>query len=471
MPARLILSLDSEDYETPAADDAELWWARTLTRYGLTANVCLVGELARALRSRGRKDVLEAYAAHEIAYHSDLHSAHPTHAEYLEDLDWDTGVARLLIEESRGLDDVREVTGQQPIAYCKPGNSWGPQVAAALPRLGCPVFCDAPFEWAPGQPMWYSGSLCVRYHLSIDYYFSQGAGWVERLQADLQRLLATHDDGYVVLYTHPCRLYMSAFAGNFMAGKNPPRSQWRSAPLRPEPEREALKADCESLLRWIARELRPPLSTYRELWDAHAPGPAPWFSRDAVRDLARGVQPVPAPLPWGKAWLSPAEQWSVLVGAVAQGEVHLTWPKQVGVRRLLGPIELPPPAPEPFEAPIGLLMAAARRALAVVEETGRMPARVPLLNTEIGPNTLLQACLRAFPRHFRARWPERVQVLPADETPALARREDFARLRYHGTWSAFPPDFRGERLLTLARLQAWTAKPALPSLEAELASS
>jgi len=456
----LILSLDSEDYETPAADDAELWWARALTRNGLTANVCLVGELARALRSRGRKDVLEAYAAHEIAYHSDLHSAHPTHAEYLEGLAWDTGVERLLREESRGVADVREVTGRQPTAYCKPGNSWGPQVAAALPRLGCPVFCDAPLEWAPGQPMWYSGSLCIRYHLSIDYYFSRPDGWLERIQSDLRRLLEAHGDGYVVLYTHPCRLYTAAFPDTFEAGKNPPRGHWRAAPLRPEAEREALKADCEILLRWIAHDLRPQVSTYRELWDACAPGPAPWFNRDAVRDLARRVAAVPTPLPRDGAWLSPAEQWSVLVGAVALGEVHLTWPKQVCARRLLGPVELPPAAPEPFEVPIGLLMAAARQALGLSEQTGRMPARTVLGGVEVGPNTLLQACTRAIPRHFRARWPERIPVLPADEIPALAHREDFARLRFQNSWSVFPPDFRGERLLELARLQAWTAKPA-----------
>lgn len=458
--SRLILSLDSEDYETPAADDAELWWARTLTRYGLTACVCLVGELARALRVRGRKDVLEAYSAHEIAYHSDLHSAHPTHAEYLEGLSWDDGMACLLVEEARGIREVREITGRQPTAYCKPGNSWGPQVAAALPCLDVPVFCDAPLEWAPGQPMWYSGSLCIRYHLSIDYYFAQGAGWVERLKADLQQRLEAHGDGYVVLYTHPCRLYTAAFPDNFVGGKNPPRGQWRPAPMRSEAEREALKAGCEELLRWITQDLRPEVSTYQELWNAHQPGPAPWFNREAVRALARQVQSVPVPLAWNSSWLSPAEQWSVLVGAAALGEVHLTWPKQVCVHRLLGPVEQPATLTEPFEVLVGLLMAGARRALEEAEHTGRMPARVSIAGVEVGPNTLLQACARAVPRHFRGRWPERVRVLPADETPALAQRDDFSRLRYQGTWSIFPPDFRGEHLLELARLQAWTAKPA-----------
>ena len=46
MSVRLIFSFDSEDYETPAADDAEKWWAETMTKHGITACLCVVGELA-----------------------------------------------------------------------------------------------------------------------------------------------------------------------------------------------------------------------------------------------------------------------------------------------------------------------------------------------------------------------------------------------------------------------------------------
>ncbi|MFQ5762726.1 MAG: hypothetical protein ACE5PO_06800 [Candidatus Bathyarchaeia archaeon] len=139
MSVKLIFSFDSEDYETPAADDAEKWWAEAMSRHGIKACTCVVGELARALRSRARRDVIEAMSKHEIAFHANMHSAHPTWAEYLDECGWDDGVERVMREESKGIRDVRDVFGQHPSAWCKPGSSWGPQVAYAMTLMDVPV--------------------------------------------------------------------------------------------------------------------------------------------------------------------------------------------------------------------------------------------------------------------------------------------------------------------------------------------
>ena len=194
-PVPLIFSCDTEDYETPAADEAELLWARMFARHGIRACFCVVGEEARALRDRGRRDVLAALAGHEIASHSDMHSAHPTPAEYLEPLSWEEGVRRFLAEEGRGVRDLRDLLGQQPSAWCKPGNSWGAAVPYAAGLLGMPVFCDAPFEWAPGRPLRYAGGLLLRYHTSFDRYFNAPeAGRFELMRADMEALLAQRQE-------------------------------------------------------------------------------------------------------------------------------------------------------------------------------------------------------------------------------------------------------------------------------------
>ena len=465
--ARLIISLDSEDYETPAADDAELWWARTLTRHGLRGSFCLVGELARALRARGRRDVLEAYAPHEISYHSNLHSAHPTHAEY----PGGPGLGRRRVSPAGGGTSwsAGGARGHGSPTRRGPAN---PAIAGdrrwPTPCPGSASRCSATRRWN-GRPV--GRCVCrqpvLRYHLSLDRFFSDPHGRLERMQQAVSQLLDAHGDGYAVIYTHPCRLYTAAFPDNFTGGKNPPRAEWRPAPLRPAAERESPPG----------RSRRPP--------PMDRPGTA---ARDCrLSQPMGGARPRPhavaelcsrcASSPgsshrrrWSgsRGWLSAAEQWSVLVGAAALGEVHLTWPKQVGVSRLLGPVEQPAETTETFQVPIGALMVAARRALELAALTGRIPTAIPLGGATLGPNALLQACARAVPQHFRARWPERASVAPADETPALAHREDFAALRYHNTWSIFPPEFRGEKLLKLAQLQAWTAKPGdLERMKAE----
>ena len=121
MAVKLIFSFDSEDYITPEAADAEKWWAEAMTRQGITACICMVGELARSLRDQGRRDVVEAIRRHEICYHSDLHSAPPVHAVYLEGMGWEEGLAAVRAREARGLDDG-------PVAPHRDGGD--PQAAA-----------------------------------------------------------------------------------------------------------------------------------------------------------------------------------------------------------------------------------------------------------------------------------------------------------------------------------------------------
>src|SRR5438270_6280693 len=321
MAVDLIFFFDSEDYETPASDAGELWWADALTRHGLTGCFNLVGEEARALRDRGRRDVLAALARHEIGYHANLHSAHPVHVEYLEGMGWDDGVAAVLAREAPGVADVRELTGQQPATYCKPGSNWAPQVLAAMTLLGIPTFCDAPFEWAPGQPLWYCGSLCVGYHISFDRRFS-ASDRRTLLREDFGALLDRRREtgGVLVMYTHPCRLVTAAFPDNFTAGRNPPRNEWRPAPIRSRAEIEALKEDFSAFLRWVleAGDVEP--ATYAEVVREHA-APVPWLSRDEMRELcAPDVAERAEPRRVGAQWLSPAEQLAALAAAALRIE-------------------------------------------------------------------------------------------------------------------------------------------------------
>ena len=462
MAVHLIFSFDSEDYETPAADDAEKWWAETMTKHGITACICVVGELARTLCQRGRKDVIDAMERHEIAFHSDMHSAHPTWAEYLDETGWEKGVERVIGEESKGVADIREVFGQHPSAWCKPGASWGPQVAHAMTQMSIPVFCDSPFEAALGQPLWYDNSLFLRYHTSFDRYF--GVPYPKRLKImkeDFAALCDEHDGRYLVMYTHPCRLFTAQFTDTFRHGNNPPRSQWSPAPLRAREEIAELQRDFDAFLKWVVAQPNVELTTYRELYAAYCPPAIPWLNCDAVLQLAslateHNYQRL------NGYYLSPAEQFSVLIRAAAVlGEKeHLR--DAIFVRRLLGPIKVPPMHSLPVNMAADDFFDAARDADAFCTETGSVPASIRRGETEIGPNAFMQAAAYVLTEwHSTGQIPQFVSIRPSCEYPAITKREDFRKLKFTDGWTIFPPGFEGNNVIEMIRLQAWTAKPAM----------
>src|SRR5207244_1969866 len=173
---------------------------------------------------------------------------------YLDRLSWEDGVAEVIRREARGIRDIEEVYGQRPLAYVKPGYSWGPPVPEAMRQMGVPFLADAPFEWAPGEPMWYQNMLALSYHHSFDEYFGR-PNRLERMKADFERRCSQFNGRTMVMYTHPCRLMTAEFwdAANFRAGQNMPRDHWKPAKLLPESEVADLQRDFDAFLGWVVK--------------------------------------------------------------------------------------------------------------------------------------------------------------------------------------------------------------------------
>src|ERR1043166_2128470 len=89
----VILWFDTEDYLLPADDDASKRLAEMLSERGIRATFKVVGEKARVLEKRGRTDVIAALEKHDIGYHANFHSVHPTPTEYLADSGLLVGIA------------------------------------------------------------------------------------------------------------------------------------------------------------------------------------------------------------------------------------------------------------------------------------------------------------------------------------------------------------------------------------------
>jgi hypothetical protein len=240
-PVYVMLWFDTEDYIEPAADDAALRIATDLERLGVRATFKVVGEKARVLEARGRKDVIRALGKHDVGYHSNFHSRQPTPALYLRSMGWLDGAAEFERRERPGVADIQRIFGVTPSCYGQPGSSWGPQSYPALLRLGIPVYLDeAEQVGIDDQPFWFGGMLNV---------FHMGRYLVRpTLQDENQTFekfdqaageLAARGGGVISTYFHPAEFVTSAFWDlNFAKGANPEPADWKNPPRRTAEESE-----------------------------------------------------------------------------------------------------------------------------------------------------------------------------------------------------------------------------------------
>src|SRR5436190_4311728 len=171
----VILWFDTEDYLLPADDDAAKRLAEMLTQRGIRATFKIVGEKARVMEKRGRTDVIEALKKHDIGYHANFHSVHPTPSEYLAEAGLLDGIAEFVRREGGGAADVRRILGVPTLAcYGQPGSSWGSQTIAGLAAIGVaphgvPCYVDeGTHVGLNSKPFWYAGALNV-YHMGNNY--------------------------------------------------------------------------------------------------------------------------------------------------------------------------------------------------------------------------------------------------------------------------------------------------------------
>src|SRR5581483_734623 len=207
-PVYVVLWFDTEDYVDPLADDAALRLATDLTRRGVRATFKVVGEKARTLETRGRRDVIRALSLHDIGYHSDKHSIQPTPSVYLRDLDWLEGAAEFERREGPGVRDLHRIFGVVPSCYGQPGSSWGPQSYPALRRLGIPAYVDeSPAVGLDGQPFWYGGVLHVfRMDSALIRPSLNDEGRLEETLRRFDRVvseLSARGGGVISTYYHP----------------------------------------------------------------------------------------------------------------------------------------------------------------------------------------------------------------------------------------------------------------------------
>lgn len=432
-PVYYLLWFDTEDYVEPAADDAALRIAKELTSRGIKGTFKVVGEKARVLEQRNRADVVAALKQHDIGYHSNYHSIHPTPAEYLEGMGMLEGEQEFSMRELTGFQAVEKLFGLRPSCYGQPGNSWAPQANKVLRQWGTRVYMDEGGQVGfDHQPFWFGSML---------YIFGLGPNTV-RANLDKPALLPDAyrafdqaferlrpTGGVIQSYYHPTEFVTTEFwdGVNFRRGANPERADWKRPNLR---TRESTEQAFRLFLAFVDHVQKTPgirIITAREAPEIFQPRDLP-VPLESARKLAESIDVHDG--------FSPADQLLALLG--------------LPPRHVDGPLRRAATTLKVQELPRAVFDRAKADSVRSITKQGRLPDSVWIGSQELSLSD------------FAA-------TLAGDSGAAnvIIRKGNMAMESHVGTnaaklynWVIHPEGFAPENLLELARLQSWTLKPA-----------
>ncbi len=464
-PIYVLLWFDTEDYILPASDDAALRLANFLKAEGIRGTFKLVGEKAKVLKERGRTDVIEALKYHDIGYHSTNHSIPPSPAMYLNALGFEEGVREFRRREGKGRQSVHEVFGVWPSCYGQPGSSWGPQSYPVL-RDWDMIYLDAGKHVSiDGKPCRMGGVLnlyqlehTIRADLKTQNGMEEGTA---KFSAARDKLLA-EGGGIVSIVYHPCEFIHKEFwdGVNFRKGASPDRKDWK-LPSTKTPEEAALAwRNFEGFVRHMKRFPEVRFVTAREI-SAHYPDIAKsrTWERSQIALAISSMGNDPTWVRTNDGALSPAELFDLAIKASLDRFANITRSHKLRTD-LAGPSTASPnPLEKPFMAPAYLVREALVQVGEQLEQNGQIPPAVWLGSTAISPESFFAGLRKAWEKApVKGPFAEGDWEFPLARLKAAdAIEPDEGRL---WNWVIFPEGFRAPNLMSHARRQAWTLKPA-----------
>ena len=462
----VVLWFDTEDYILPQSDDAAKRITEILAREGVRATFKVVGEKGRTLAARGRQDVIEALARNEVGYHANTHSQHPTPAEYESKLDWEQGAAEFTRRERPGFEDLRRIFGKAPTCYGQPGASWAPQAFPALKSWGVRVYLDdGRHVGLDGKPFWYGGLLNI-FNIKAGSNLRPNEDWSNLDQAKAN-FKASYDGlspsgGVVSVYFHPCEFIHREFwdGVDFAHGANPPRDEWQKPPMKDPEQIERDFNYLENLVHYVKSFPNVRFITASEalgVMPDHAQGRQ--FSAAELREIAEQVTSDVSFQVRGGYDLSASEEFALLNEYVVR-----TVRKQPAAPVLLsgtpyGPDLAAPELADDMNVSWSQFSRTVQDVAGFLEKNGQIPNVVWMGSKPVPPESYLVTLARTTRALLETHTlPNYVTLPPARLAAARYVADDSPKL---WDWVIFPEGFGAPQLMALAKLQAWTLKPAI----------
>ena len=476
----VVFALDVEDVYNPESDDALLALCRLFAAEDLRLCLFVAGEKARAMRERGRKDVLDAMRPHEICYHGNYWGDFPEPAiRYGVRLPFDEAVSLALSVESKGLHDVAEITGQFPVAWCCHQAQQSLPMQYALKLAGVRCWAGGPRGWLMNWLSWPRSNCTVS--LQGSWGMEPDPLHRDRLKepADPNADLKTTQEAFerriaekefVSFVGHPVCWVTSNWGGLthyatlFRHGTAGPYPRPRiTAPAQPrsQADREAALELVRKLLRWIKTRSDVNLTDYTRLCERDEEPEPQWITWPQLVALTREVTThFDAVTDYGTSF-SPADILGMLVFAVQHLWNAGQWPHDIPVQRVLGPVEEPLSHPDGVTIARRGLIAGCLAAHAIMLDDRRLPGKLRASMVDVGPSELLHllgklvlACEQT------GELPDTVSIGAVPPLPGVVETPTITDRRFGS--SNMPADFDKEPLWDLLRWQSWSYRPAVP---------
>ena len=474
MAIKLLFALDVEDWVHPEADDAVLRLCQIAQDLGITWGLFVVAEKARALLRRGRTDVIDAMARHELCYHLDAHGPFPEPVVLYSDyLPWDQAVAKALLVESRGLADVRQIFATSPVAWCQGEANWSPQLAVALSRLSVPLWNGAPVGENNTGPAWFCTSLVLRrapHFVSVQPDPAQPnlfAAFKERFR---RRAEEKSGDDFIIVFGHPTRW---VFRDWFLVPElslvrqalesRPTQIDYSRPPAYSPAEIDSWFEQTRRCLAWCLDQPFVEPYTYAQLAQDYS---EPALRHVPTAELLAAIRPWVAErrydwVRWRETTLSAADVFGALSWAIAHYAATSTLPDAIPLRRLLGPTyPYPEDLPSAVSIPADRFVELCCQAETTVNDTSAVPHAVRVGSQAVGAGPFLLSMVSAVEEiHRTGRLSGPVTIAPAPAYPSCVEMDCFQQMPFRS--HSLPQAFTPERVRLLALMQSWSFRPAV----------
>ncbi len=478
-PVLAVLWFDTEDFVNPETDDSPLRIAKLMEKHGIRVVFKIVGEKLRALKRNGREDVIEALSRHEVGYHGDTHSIHPVISEYVGNLGWDEGAKEFEERERTGYEEAKGTFGRELSCYGHPGLCWVPQAYPVLKKWNIPVYLDETHTITPihHRPFWYCnilnlmclGSNVITLDAGVTTYDIPD-DWLVRFRSEFRerykKLRRESEPGIISVYCHPTTYYTKVWweKPNFL-GKNPTGMRFTRVSLK---SKERVEGDFRDLEEFVAMAKKLPSLRFITALDALRlyadKAKERRFTINEVSTLCeRGVKAINYERVSRGVWVSPAETFSMVLQALSTFSKTGKMPKFARLHSPLGPkrsvrticaraaLALPP------------FLKACEREFECLRRTNYLPDASEVGGATLStPDYFATACAAVLalaggisPKKLR---PRKGRFIVGRSVTIEGARKDWA-------YQLNPRGFEAPRQTELARLQAWTMKPASPDAE------